>query len=136
MRQNRLVAAADVDLVRQLLGRWNAGDGALDLLHPEIEFNASDFPDGEIYHGHEGVGRFVRRWVGDWDEYELRVEDVIDGGDVVVALTRERGRTGGGLDVSLESLLAFWLRDGQVVRFRGYLDREAGMQELGLKPPA
>jgi ketosteroid isomerase-like protein len=130
------MAAADVELVKELLERWRAKDQGLDLIHPEVEWDASDFPDGEVYRGHAGVARFVGRWVNLWDKYEVRAEELIDEGEFVVALVHERGRSRDGIEVTLESLLAFWWRDGQLVRFRGYIDRTAGMKALGLQNAA
>ena len=121
-------------VVHEIIERWNSQDTALDLIHPEVSWDASDFPDGEVYEGHEGVVRFVRRWVFSWDDYSMELEETIAGDDRVAALVIERGRSPTtGLDMQLESLLVFWVEGGQIVRMRGYLDRAAGLREAGLQ---
>lgn len=128
---------AGPDLIRGIIDRWNSGDAALDRLHSQIVWDASDFPDGQVYRGHEGVARFVQRWVGSWDEYRIELEDLFETGDRVVALVRELGRSRtADLEVALDSMLVFWVEDGLVVRFRGFLDRAAGMRELGVERAA
>jgi ketosteroid isomerase-like protein len=126
---------AEVEFVANLIRRWGVNDRALELLHPDIEWDARAFPDGEVYRGREGVNRFLDGLVEPWEDYRLEFEELIDGGDCVVALTRESGRRDGS-EFALKSVLAFWVEYGQLVRMRGWLDRAAGLEELGLAADA
>ena len=126
----------NVALIQDMFDRWLSGDPATDALHEHIEWDASVFPDSAVEHGHEGVKRFLRRWLGTWDEYEMDVERILDAGDQVVAFTRERGRgKGSDVPVELEATMLFTIQAGKVVRFRAYLDRAAGLAAAGLDEP-
>jgi ketosteroid isomerase-like protein len=89
-------------------------------------------PGRAVDHGHEGVKRFLRRWLGTWEEYELTFDRVFDAGNHVVAFTRERGRgKGSEVHVELEATMLLTVRAGKVVRFRAYLDRATGLVAAG-----
>ena len=122
----------ELQLIRDMFDRWRAGGPATEALDEHIEWDASVFPDAGVEHGHEGVRRFLRRWLGTWEDYELSVERLIDAGDQVVAFTRERGRgKGSDVRVELEATMLFTVRDRKVVRFRAFLDRSAGLLAAG-----
>lgn len=69
-----------------------------------------------------------------FDEWEQELDDVIDCGDqVVVALTRQRGRgSASGANVELEYAQVITLHEGKVVRVDVYLDRERALEDVGL----
>jgi ketosteroid isomerase-like protein len=59
---------------------------------------------------------------------------VIDCGDRVVAVTRQRGRgsaSGAGVELEYAQLIAF--ADGRIVRTEVYLDRERALEAAGLR---
>ncbi|MGH2979317.1 MAG: nuclear transport factor 2 family protein [Solirubrobacterales bacterium] len=127
----------DVQVVQRMFDRWRAGDVALEAFHEDIEWDSSLFPDGTVDRGHEGVRRFLRRWLGTWEEYAIDLEHLFAAGDYVVAFTRERGRgKGSDVPVELEATMLFTVRDGKIVRFRGYLDRAAALAAAGLSAAA
>ena len=122
-----------VEVVRELLSRWKAGDPALKSFSDDAVWDYTAFPDGRVVQGHAEIARFMRRWLGTWAQYELHVDDVLDAGDQVVALTRERGRgKGSDVHVDLQAALLFSLSGGKVVRFKGYLDRAEALEAAGL----
>jgi ketosteroid isomerase-like protein len=127
------MAEDNVQIVHELLDRWKRGDAALDLFAEDSVFDYTSFPDGRIVQGHDQIAEFIRSWVGTWDEYELIVDDVVGAGDLVVALTRERGR-GRGSDARVELAGSFvlGLRDGKIATFKGYLDRAKALAAAGL----
>jgi ketosteroid isomerase-like protein len=129
------VSEANVETVRSIFERWRAGDEALDAFDPAIEWDATHFPDGEVFHGREGVRRFFRMWLGTWEGYELEMEAVFDAGDKVVVLTRERGH-GKGSSVPMEVAggMLVTLRAGKVVRWQAFLDPGEALERAGLPP--
>ena len=127
----------NVEIVREILERWRQNDASLQSFAEDVEWDYTVFPDGRVVRGHEGMARFLRRWIGTWEEYELLVDDVIPAGEGrVAALTRERGRgKGSDAHVELEAGFLFTLRDGKVVRFKGFLDRAAVLEAAGPTKP-
>jgi ketosteroid isomerase-like protein len=99
----------------------------------EIDLSRSGIPDLGIYHGHEGLREGWRRWRGAWERFDVVIEDVIEGDERVVALTRIQARSRGhGLDTEFTGADVFTVRGGSIVRFANYLDREAARQDAGL----
>jgi ketosteroid isomerase-like protein len=87
-----------------------------------------------VYEGHEGVRHFWREMLSVFGEVDLEIEDLIDAGDQVLAVIRERevGRASG---VPVENThLALWtLADGKVTRMRIFDDREQALEAAGLR---
>ena len=123
----------NVELVRQVLERWRAGDMSLGSFADDVLWDYTSFPDGRIARGHEQVKEFMRRWLGTWDQYEIDVEQILDGGQDVVALTHESGRgRGSEAQVELRGALVFSVAGGKIVRFKGFLDRSEALSFAGL----
>ena len=102
---------------------------------PEIEWDESRMmPEPRVYHGHEGVRQFWRRWTGTWDEYGFAIEEAIDAGhEEVVVRARVWGRgRGSGVPVELRFGQVFTVRNGRIVRFRAFPDFEQALEAVGL----
>ncbi len=107
---------------------------------PEIVFDPSPtrIPGLGVYRGHDEVRAFFEE---DWfaafpfEEWEVEVEELIDYGDQVLAMTRQRGR-GASSGVAAELVLAniFTLREGEIVRFEVYRERAKALEAAGLSP--
>ena len=136
------MSTGNVQIVRDLLDAFDRRDHerAFDFYDPEIEWDAShglEFaPDlAGVYHGHEGVRTYWRRWLSAWSELRFEVEDVRDAGDEVVALIRNQVQTGrhSGIETEMPPYaLVFTFRDGKVVRWTSYLDQESALRAVGL----
>jgi ketosteroid isomerase-like protein len=117
--------SGDGDVVCGLLDHWERGEFApgLDHLHPDVQVSSSTRQGG-----FEGKGG-VRRLVGDWDQafedWSLRVEDLVDcpdGRRLAVGRVRTRGKkTGTELDRPVA--LLFTLDDGLIVRIEAFVNR-------------
>src|SRR5436853_4245776 len=86
-----------------------------------------------VYQGHEGVRQYWRENLSAFGEIDFDVEELIDAGDQIVALIREReiGRTSGAPAES--SHVAVWtLADGKVVRMQIFDNREQALKAVGL----
>jgi ketosteroid isomerase-like protein len=131
------MSARNVDTVRELLARFAAGDQDYwrDCFDDEIvwDMSRSNLPAAGVYHGHEGVERFFRDWLGAWDSYEFSTSEFVDAGDSVVVVfhQRARGRTSGVITES-DFFGVYDLSDGIVTRYREFLSRDDALEAVGL----
>ena len=132
----------NVALVRKLMEMFRQRDHerVFDYYDPEIEWDASRIaatnPDiAGVFHGHEGVRQYWRNWLEAWSDLEFDIDDVVANADEVVALIsnqRQWGRHSGIVTEMPPYALVFTIRDGKVVRWRSYLNRQQALQEAGI----
>lgn len=124
----------NVEIVRECIESFQRGDyaTAMEALDPEIEYELTHFPDGKIYHGHDGVREAFRIWIGTWENYRQELDELIDAGDnEVIALVREFGRgIGSGIELERPTAGVWTLRNGKAVRIRFYEGREAALEAV------
>jgi ketosteroid isomerase-like protein len=134
----------NVDLVRRLLDMFarREHEAVFAFYDPEIEWDATEtraigIDDlAGVYHGHEGVRTYWRRWLQAWSDLEFEVEDVVDAGDEVVALIRNQRQWGrqSGIPVDMPAYaLVFTIRDDKVVRWRNFSDQQSALAAAGLR---
>jgi hypothetical protein len=72
---------------------------------PEIEWvEDPQRPDSRIYRGHRGVRESWEGWLEGFDEYSFEIEDVVDCGDDVLVVSRERAQGASSGDGELAPL--------------------------------
>jgi ketosteroid isomerase-like protein len=132
----------NVELSRRLFEEFNRTftDGTDDLyalIDPEVEWvPVNALLEGTIYHGHDGVRKWIDDLKRDWAEFEANPEQFLDlGDDRVLALGswRAKGREGG---VPLDIPQAAWLgqyREGRLVRLQSFTERKKGLEAAGLR---
>jgi ketosteroid isomerase-like protein len=99
----------------------------------EVDLSRSGIPDGGIHHGHEGLRAAWAKWRGVWDHYRFEVEELTEIGDRVLSLTRIHARSKGqgvGTEVSAGEVLT--VRNGLIVHFVNFLDRDDALREAGV----
>ncbi len=101
---------------------------------PEIEWvEDPQRADSQVYRGYAGVLRSFEQWLEGFEEYGFVVEDVIDCDHDVFVAGREEGRgAASGATVSSAIYQVLTFRDGKVLRFREFYDREAARAAAGL----
>jgi ketosteroid isomerase-like protein len=137
----------NVELVRRLLGMFakREHEAVFEFYDPDIEWIASAaFPgthgDSDdlqgVYLGHDGVRTYWRRWLQAWSDLDFEVQDVLDGGDEIVALISNQRQWGrrSGIPIDIPPYgLVFTIRDGQVVRWRSFPDQDSALEAAGLQ---
>jgi ketosteroid isomerase-like protein len=116
-----------------LAGRSDFG---VELLHPDVEWDAtaSPIPDNNaIYHGVEEVQQFWRTWLEAWETVDFEYE-LVPAGDRVVALIdqRMRGRST-GIEVPMGKYAhVYTFRDGKIVHWKLYPQQADALEAAGL----
>src|SRR5262245_14211603 len=127
----------NVELVRRAALAFADGDmeEAARILDPEVELHPpAEDPDVEpVYRGPDGFGTWLQTWLEAWEEFEFRIEEVLDAGDRVVVIYSQRGR-GKASGVEIENRLGAvaTVRDGRIVRGDLYLDPDEARRVAGL----
>ena len=101
---------------------------------PKIEFDfTAVYPDRPVMRGIEELRRF--RAEGPWGELSFEPERFVDIDDErVLVLVRVRATgTGSGVPVELRNAHEFTIRDGVLVRFKVYGDRDEALEAVGLR---
>jgi ketosteroid isomerase-like protein len=139
----------NVEFVRAIVGLYEqpeaiaalaTGELDLSLVDPDIEWDASRIdqliPDlAEVYHGHEGVRRYWRRWMEAWKELAFEVQELRDAGDDVVVLIRNQRQAGRhtGIVTNLPPYgMVFTVRRGKLVRWRTFPSHTAALEAVGM----
>jgi ketosteroid isomerase-like protein len=111
-------------------------DAFFALYDPEVEvdLSRSGIPDGGIHHGHEGVRAAWAKWRGVWDDYSFEVEELTEiSADRVLSLTRIQARSKGqGVATEVSAGEVLTVRNGRIVHFVNFLDRDDALREAGL----
>jgi ketosteroid isomerase-like protein len=123
------------ELGRRFIDAFNRrdADALVALVHPELEFVPTLLVGQRaVYHGHDGL----RRWVGDLiasgAAHEVRVRDVRRlAPDRFVVLTEVM--IGG--DAVAPSAMVARTRDGLIVHVKAYLSDEQTLIRVGVLPP-
>jgi ketosteroid isomerase-like protein len=104
-------------------------DEALAYADPAIVWNPIEESSAQ---GHDAVRASLRRWKGEWDDYELTPEEFVERGDRVVATVnlRARGR-GSGVEVDARFYDLYTLRDGMIVRMDQFTKRSEAIEAMG-----
>jgi ketosteroid isomerase-like protein len=131
----RVVSQNNVELVRRVFDASARRDAAtiLSLYDPGVEWEAVDSVlMGGRYQGHEGLRRFWREWYGTWQNVEDTLEELIDAGEHVISVVRNRGRgRASGADVEYTQYAVWTIREGKVVRVLWFGTREEAFEAAG-----
>jgi ketosteroid isomerase-like protein len=128
----------DVEVVRAAYEAWNRGDlpALRKAFHSDAEIRPllGAVPSASIYHGHEGITRWLADAYEPWDELRVELSELIERPGCVVGLARLVGRgKGSGVEVASDVAHVAVVRDGQIVRFDGFHNREEALEAVGLR---
>ena len=86
-----------------------------------------------VYQGHEGVRQFWPEGLSGFGEIDFEVDELIDAGDQVLAVIRERevGRAS-GVPVEATHLAVWTLAEGKVTQMQVFDDRQQALEAAGL----
>jgi ketosteroid isomerase-like protein len=133
------MSTENVELVRTTMESFNLDgvDAITDQISPDFETTTppSLSVEPDTYRGPQGVRRWFDAWEGTMDEVRFDVDELVDAGDRVVAVSRMVARSHTtGLEVEQAVALVWTLRDGRAVRLDPYATREEAVRAVGLEP--
>jgi ketosteroid isomerase-like protein len=98
------------------------------LLHPDFR-SVAVWEGGTTYAGVEGFREMWLDWLEPWATYHVRVDEVIDAGDRVVVLVRDRARRHDtDAEVELISGSVWTVRDSKLARVEFCSDRDETLE--------
>ena len=124
----------DVEIAKKMFDAWNSGnvDRMTEFWSDDGDWiweDAPEIPDARVVRGREQVEEHLRGVIGLMGEMEIKVEELVDLGDEVLAVTRfnVRGAQSGiELDAPAFQLIRF--ENGRVRRYRMFMDREQALR--------
>jgi ketosteroid isomerase-like protein len=132
------VSHENVEIVRaqyasfsRLAERDEIHSHVLGYFDPNCEYRPVEEIDA--IRGHEALIEWIERWLEAWSSFRAEVEEIIDGGELVVAevSTSGRGRTS-GVEIRQRFFHVFEMREGRILREGEYLDRDSALEAAGL----
>jgi ketosteroid isomerase-like protein len=129
------MAESNVDLVRELLERFNRYDrnGVLKLLSEDFvaEIPPSMSAEPDVYEGHEGVRRYLEAFEGLLEQVRFVPLEFHEEGKQVIVELLMRGRgVASGIDVEQQAVVVHWIEDGKVTRMEPCPDLDAAREAL------
>jgi ketosteroid isomerase-like protein len=123
----------NLEVVRRSVAAFETDEEAwLETIDPSMEW----YPIEEghtVSRGHDGARRVRKGWLENWDDHRVELEEVLDGGDNVVAALHISGRgKASGVEVDLRIYMHWKVRDGKLVYLYEYADRAEALRAAGL----
>lgn len=129
-QQQQMIAA-----LRGAYAAFNRGDmdAVLEPLDDQIEWSEpAEFPGGGIYHGHDGVKRYLTQSRAAWAEGSSEPERFIVAGNRIVVFVHARFRSKGATewhDVRIADV--YTVRNGKAIQMRAFADRQEALRWAG-----
>jgi ketosteroid isomerase-like protein len=128
----------NVEALRAVYAEWSEGNfqAGGDLWDRRVVFvPVAELPDGGDYFGLDGVTRFMREFLQPWTNFTITAEELIEAGDSVVVVARQRavGRES-GLVAEMGLQFQVWtFRGRSVIRFEAFRERAEALEAVGLR---
>ena len=104
-----------------------------EIFDPELESAAHWLGGGRSYRGIDGFRRMWLDWLEPWATYHVQVEGIIEEGDRVVVLIRDRGRHhDSDAEVVLLAGSVWTVRAGRIARVELYANRDDLFEASGI----
>jgi len=128
-----------MDIVRNGWQALERGDieAFLALCDPAVVWDQTHYVSGEfdaVYHGRDGIKRFLEEWREFFEGYYVHAEEYIDAGEAVLTRRRQggRGKHSGATVQSAPYCVISRVRNALVVRIEFYRDKNQALEAVGL----
>ena len=125
--------ASDLDRLQLLYGEWAQGDySRSDIFGPVMEFETFGMGDPMRADSYEGFVALMREWLSAWERpLTVRPEKFIESGDRILVMINWTGKgRGSGAQIEGSGAHLWTFRDGLVVRYEVYRDRDEARAAL------
>jgi uncharacterized protein len=98
-------------------------------MDPDVEFIPRRAPIQGTFHGHSGIRKFFADNEENFDLFEISADEIHDlGGRIVgIGTLRVRGK-GSGVDVTVPTAVVITLKDGKIIRFEDFGNRDKALE--------
>jgi ketosteroid isomerase-like protein len=130
------MSSENLEVVQAAMRAWEAGELALELFDPEVEWIAARSGIEGAFHGHAGLLEFRDDTLASFERFQPQLQ-LLDAGDRVVAwgTIHVRARDS-GIEMDQPVAGVFELRDGRITRWRDLGSKERAFAAAGLGEPA
>jgi len=121
-----------VETIRRAHEALNSGDvaGLVAVCDPSFRLDMSDrVLNPAVYEGHEGIRQFVAEVHEAWETFTWEPEELVESGDLVLALIRSTGRgRGSGLELDRQAAMLWTVPADRAVSLRFFRNRDAAQR--------
>ena len=132
----------NVEIVRQAVEEFNElgfdGIGVSELIADDFEFHEPpEQPAPRVARGREEVRKLAGEFDAAWAEHQSDPEEIrAVGPDKVLLISLERFKGRDGIKVEAPFAAIFTLRDGKIMRWQAFWDRQKALEAAGLSEDA
>jgi ketosteroid isomerase-like protein len=127
----------NVEIVRRAIEAFNRGDFDAALqdvaLDATIDFSRSRGPDAGVYVGHDAIRRFWTDMTEAFERHTMIPDEFLFHGEYVVVPITSRMTGRGGIEVEATTATVATLRDGRMVRWTMYQEKQEALKAAGLE---
>jgi ketosteroid isomerase-like protein len=131
------MSEANLELLRrgfEHVGR--TGEFLPETVHPNFVWDTTTFRGGMMPTRCVGVdeaNEWLARWLEGFENWSLDVEEILEAGEQVVTIVRQRATAKlGGPEVEMRFAQVWTFRDGRATRMEMYADRAEALKAAGL----
>jgi ketosteroid isomerase-like protein len=126
----------NLEVVKRIFEGWAAGDFGTGLadLDPDVVFVVRHpFPEAVETAGPDGIRKYMRAFLDNWESYAIEGGDLQAVGEVVMADAIQRGEgKASRIEMEQRFFMLFTFREGKIVRIESILDRDEALEAAGL----
>jgi ketosteroid isomerase-like protein len=130
------MSAENVEIVRRALASMDRNlNRVVEFWAPDIDWRAIEGAPDDIgvFRGHEAMRRYYGQWYETFENIDPQTEELIDGGEHVVAILRVVGQMkASDAKIDMRLGIVYTVKGGLIVRGREYASREEALAAAGL----
>ena len=128
------------EIARTGYDAWNTGDVEtfLEYVHPDLLWVTSGVFPGlrPSYKGHAGFREFWSTFMEPWDSLEIEIEEMVELDEQSLLMqVRFHAKGRDEIEVELRIVNHLVMRDEKLYRFKGYLEWDEALADLGIEDP-